>query len=59
MQADFSVLKPILCITGDRIYPFPKTKPRTPKRGGRKPSRCRILIDTLAQKDIEIQQEIK
>ena len=38
---------------------FSKAKPCTSKRGGRKPSRCRILIDTLAQKDIEIQQEIK
>ena len=55
MEADFSVLKPILCITGAQVYPFPKAKSRTSKRGGRKPSRCR----TLMQKDVEIQQEIK
>ena len=58
-KVDFSVLKPILCITGDQVYPFPTAKPCTSKRGSRKPSRCRILIETLEQYNIEIQCEIK
>ena len=58
MEVDFSVLKSILCITGDQVYPFPIAKPRISKRGGRKPSRFRILIETLEQYNIEIQCEI-
>ena len=59
MEVDFSVLKSILCITGDQVYPFPIAKPRTYKRAGRKPSRCRILIETLEQYNIAIKCEIK
>ena len=44
MKADLSVLKPILCITGVQVYPFPKAKPRTPKRGSENQVDVKFLL---------------
>lgn len=49
----------VSCVTPEQVRPLPKAKPRTSKRGGRKPGRCRILTDTPEKKEIEEQHAIK
>jgi hypothetical protein len=47
-------------VTPEQVRPYPKAAPRKmtgPKRGGRKPGRCRILTDTPEK--LEIVAEIK
>ncbi|GBM68846.1 hypothetical protein AVEN_189737-1 [Araneus ventricosus] len=60
--AEFSeplISNSISCVMPEQVRPFPKAKPCTSKRGGQKPGRCRILLDTSEKKEIEEQHAIR
>ncbi|GBM01027.1 Casein kinase I isoform alpha [Araneus ventricosus] len=59
IELNISVSNSISCVTPEQVQPFPKVKPRSSKRGGRKQGRCRILTDTPEKKEIEKQHAIR